>query len=479
MGKINILINWAEEHPYKLAAILFLFHLFVSLFMYIVSCSPFLAGMHNGQGLWNFAIDSFGYDQRAIRGSLMLHAGDFSAWWAGDTTSVVQYPHVRLIALMYFVFSPSPIAFAPVNALTWVATVFSVYALARLVMPGHRNVAAVGAMVFFLMPTYLLQTTQLLKDPLFTFGISFILFVLVRLLNGMFSWKVISFGLLAYFLCIVIRPYMQIPLAFMIYAVFTIMLLKNPEYRKQIILAASVFFVLLYADLNEARSPKGHVAASLDYSAAISNKAASSGKSGASSGNSRPSFEGSDSPDNESSKALMSLYDLSTYFDYLATYFQRLRTGLYSYEAGSHIDEDVVFENWIGASAYLPRAFLVGLLSPFPSEWLEPAQSAGKGSRLLAGVEMAFLYVIFTGFVVFMFCKTPTLRVRVFLLMFSLAFLVLLGMVVPNEGAIYRMRYPYLLPIILGGVFGCWSIYVRGQQGIFDNRGGRLESEKR
>ena len=56
-------------------------HLGVSAVLSAVASSNFLEGLHNGKGLWNFAMDSFRYHEWAIELIEYLSDGRYSEWW--------------------------------------------------------------------------------------------------------------------------------------------------------------------------------------------------------------------------------------------------------------------------------------------------------------------------------------------------------------------------------------------------------------
>jgi len=64
---------------------LIIFHLAVSVLLSIIARSNFLSSLHNGQGLWNFALDSFVYHQEALRLVDLLKRGDYSGWWGSSS----------------------------------------------------------------------------------------------------------------------------------------------------------------------------------------------------------------------------------------------------------------------------------------------------------------------------------------------------------------------------------------------------------
>ena len=465
--KVERLLIWAEANSLRMGFALFVFHGLISLAMYSIGCSSYFSSMHNGLGMWNFAPDSIGYHKEASQLLSYLQSGDMAHWWSGAPEWEVNHPHTKLISLVYLVFGPYPYAYELVNGLTWVGTCLVVYLLAKE-LSDNCNVVAIGTAIFMLMPTYFLQTTQLLKDPIYILGVAILLFVLSRVLKGKFGWKLMCISLVGFYFCIILRPYMQIPLSAVICTVFLVASFLTPKIRKQLIVASIILLALVYTDPIGLRG--GHVsytkmvvssvsksAASVSKSAAsVSKSAASVSKSAASVSKSAASVS---KPAASAPKPAASESMLVKSLNNIAALFQRMRTGLYTYDAGSQLDADVVFKNWTDAALYLPRALQLGFLAPFPADWLIPSYTAGEGARLLAGAEMMVLYVILIGFVVFIFIGSPSLWLRLFLLLFTVFFVLLLAMAVPNMGSLYRMRYPFVLPIILGGVQGLWIVF--------------------
>jgi hypothetical protein len=135
---------------------LVLFHLAVSVSLSLIARSTLLAGLHNGQGLWSFALDSFAYHEEALRLVDLLKKGDYSGWWGSS-----PFWHVKWIALPYVIFVADPLSFAPVNSLIWTITVYCVYKIAHQLFPDSRRLAIVSALTFGLWPSYFLHTTQL------------------------------------------------------------------------------------------------------------------------------------------------------------------------------------------------------------------------------------------------------------------------------------------------------------------------------
>jgi hypothetical protein len=111
---------------------LVLFHLAVSISLSLIARSTFLASLHNGQGLWNFALDSFSYHKEALRLADLLKKGDYTGWWASS-----PWWHVKWIGLTYAVLTPDPLSYAPINALTWAGSVLCIFMIVRQLFCGH------------------------------------------------------------------------------------------------------------------------------------------------------------------------------------------------------------------------------------------------------------------------------------------------------------------------------------------------------
>ncbi|HEX7295667.1 MAG TPA: hypothetical protein VF251_07955, partial [Pyrinomonadaceae bacterium] len=121
--------------------------------------------------------------------------------------------------------------------------------------------------------------------------------------------------------------------------------------------------------------------------------------------------------------------------------------------SGSNLDVDVELRTTGDVVMYLPRALQVGLLAPFPSMWFSPGAKVGRTGRLWIAAEMIALYAILVFSCVTLVRERRQLQVW-FLFVTSALACTTLGLVVVNAGALYRLRYPYFIPIILLGIYG-------------------------
>jgi len=145
----------------------------------------------------------------------------------------------------------------------------------------------------------------------------------------------------------------------------------------------------------------------------------------------------------------------------------RTRTGRISRwgDAGSSIDQDVLFASPQDIINYLPRAAQIAFLAPFPSFWL------GKGSlpentlmRRVVAFEMAFVYLALIGIVFAFFYWWKRLELWCILVFCCLPMLAYV-MVVINIGTLYRMRYGFLATLVALGCAG--TLKFLGDHGIW------------
>jgi len=120
-------------------------------------------------------------------------------------------------------------------------------------------------------------------------------------------------------------------------------------------------------------------------------------------------------------------------------------------DSGSNLDADEELRTAGDIVRYLPRALELGLLAPFPSMWFAPGAKVGLSGRLVIGAEMVVLYGMLVLSVVTVVRERGRLLVW-FLFVTSVLACTILALVVVNAGALYRLRYPYFIPIILLGL---------------------------
>ena len=142
----------------------------------------------------SFAFDSLGYQRAAIRLAEILKEGRLRAW-----ATEPEQAHVKLISLQFAILRPlfgnSTLSAEPLNGLCYVSILSLVMLLGREL--GGRRVGLLAAGVVALWPTFLLHTTQFLKDPLFIAAALAFILIVTTWLTRRYSWvRAVSLGAL-------------------------------------------------------------------------------------------------------------------------------------------------------------------------------------------------------------------------------------------------------------------------------------------
>jgi len=416
---------------------LVLFHVAVSVLLSVIARSNFLSSLHSGQGLWNFALDSFVYHQEALRLSDLFKSGDFNGWWGSSS-----FWHVKWIALPYAILVPDPLSFAPINGLIWAITIYCVYKIVNQLFPDRRRLAIVTALTFGLWPSYLLHTTQLLKDPLYIMGMLLMFWGCIDLLSvrrTVSSVFLLSLGVLIAYLN---RTYILEPLIFLSLLAAILELWQTRKAWGQaglailIIAGLGVYGYIQRPEIQIQHLSENHGQVKTQF---------------------QPQTEVRQSGQNRHWSPVAKILDKGVgKISYLRERYIRKYP-----DAGTNIDTNVHFRSFTDILAYIPKATLVGFLAPFPPHWFEDAKTAGRVSRLVAGLEMMAWYMLLVGFLYFLVTGPVDLYIRIWMLVYTLSLVLLTALVVTNIGALYRMRFIYFLPILIGGLEGWARFYVQ------------------
>ncbi len=120
--------------------------------------------------------------------------------------------------------------------------------------------------------------------------------------------------------------------------------------------------------------------------------------------------------------------------------------------AGSFVDRETRFDNLTDVVLYLPRALQIGLLSPWPAMWFEPAASpGGRWMRWVSAAEMTVAYLLLPGLLIALRRGSPAVRT---LGLFCVVIVIIQSLAVPNVGTLYRMRYVFFQVLLGLGIVG-------------------------
>jgi hypothetical protein len=117
-------------------------------------------------------------------------------------------------------------------------------------------------------------------------------------------------------------------------------------------------------------------------------------------------------------------------------------------DAGSFIDSNRDFKSVNDLLSYIPRATEIGLWAPFPNSWISTGRSVGNAGKLLAGAETFFIYLCQV-LAVWAVMREPSRLALWFLLAIATLGVTALALVVPNVGALYRLRYAFWVMVMI------------------------------
>jgi hypothetical protein len=145
---------------------------------------------------------------------------------------------------------------------------------------------------------------------------------------------------------------------------------------------------------------------------------------------------------------------------------------------GSKIDTDVKLNSGAEIIRHLPRALIVGFFAPFPSMWWQTGTQVGANGRLISGFETLLTYMLECLALIGLWRGRRNLS-SWFLFGFVTLGVVALGLVVDNAGALYRLRYPFwiLLVILAAGGLALVRTRLSKSKQVTDNPAGREHSD--
>jgi len=457
----------------RLLAAAALLHVALAVGLFWAGRAGVAPGLIDRDGIMgSFAFDSYEYQRGAARLAGVLKESGVAAW-AAEAGPV----HVKLLSIQFALLGPlfghGTLSAEPLNLLCYLAVVGLTFFLGREV--GGARAGRLAGWAVALWPTFLLHTLQLLKDPLFvaaalalvlcvstwltrTYGprgaaaaaalaaAAVSLLLLIRSDFTVFSFALVLFG----FVLLVVRQLVE----------------RRPLYWNMVcpilILAAGVLLLLpshttrpaqkfKHFPSDQGGQPKAAAGVGVQVPTAVSYLP-------------RPEA----GPTTYTGRVHAAANRMAEKVGSV-----RFRFAAFYSESGSNIDPDVKLNTLGGLLRYLPRAFLIGCCAPFPETWVAPGRQVGSAGRLLSGAETLAMYVV--GLLALAAVFRPPRRLAAWLLLSVSVFgVTLLGLVVPNVGALYRFRYTFwALLIVLGAKgFEIVSASFGGRRALIRSRAG-------
>ena len=129
---------------------------------------------------------------------------------------------------------------------------------------------------------------------------------------------------------------------------------------------------------------------------------------------------------------------------------RRRRLPFVSTSQASDIDEECNFQSTGDVVKFMPRAFVIGFFAPFPNMWVE-AGSFGRAPRVVSGLETLAMYFVYFAVGLCVWRERRNLKMWLLFLVATIGMLAL-GLVVVNAGALFRIRYAFwMLMIVIAG----------------------------
>ena len=441
-----------ESRPVLTFCLLLIFHALVAIILFVVANSEYLSNLHNGQGFWNFSRDSILYHQEAINASTFLRNSQWLDWWS----SYRLHQHVKWIALVYWATGHEAlISFEIINGLVWSSSIVLLYKSSKLIF--NNSIVSAISVLFFFQPSILISSTQLLRDPFFILGICFICYGWAILKKNKNNLGIVLILIGSVFF-ISMRPYFSFVL-FAVFFFYSIKLILNKEIS---ISTISLLIVPLFIFM--------HLGMSDGYLVTFFQKSDIQNNSNKGENILDPLLiqNNSNKGENILDPLLIQIGNIksSVFWQAVTSMPNELTTRVSAVlhgfinvnkSAGSKIDSDKPYNSFVDAILYFPRVVQVAFLSPFPSHWIETGKETGRIGRMLSGLEMLSWYFIILGFLYIVFTKPLVIEPLLPIITLSVFVIILLGYVVPNIGAIYRMRQGFMIPFYMVGVYGIYS----------------------
>ena len=416
--------------PARLLLVAGLFHIALAVSVFTLGRAHVLPGTfdQNGNAI-SVAPDTVGFHDGAVGLAEMLGHGDFARWAAEH-----QPFHVNVYSICFLLFGrlvgENILTAEPINVGCYLAVLTLVFALGRDAV--NRRVGLLAAIIVALWPSFLLHTTQLLRDQFFIIGMLALLVITQRWLTRDHTWTEALLaggtgGLLAMFIWLA-RD--NLALVMVATAIIGATLVFVRQVRERRILTANVAGMVLMLLLT--------ITATQIF----------------------PRYR---NPEKSRKQAIIEPITQRmsvTPWGRVAAYITALRIRfILTYpDAGSNIDSDLQFNRTRDVLFYLPRAAEIGFFAPFPKMWFTPGKQVGSAGRLLMGIETLFIYLA-EALALYGFWKGRGRYSFWLLFLVSTLGMIALGLVVVNVGALYRIRYLFMLMIIILAVYGALEIF--------------------
>jgi hypothetical protein len=426
-GRVRERLRNPQFQMRLLLAAAVVWHLMVAVSVYEIGKHQLAPNQIYPSGLGKFALDGLIYEPQCVELCSIMKSDGPIAWLTWPTQL-----HVRLYSLPLMLFirwsAFNILTIEPLNLLYYLGIVVFVFKLGEGIY--DRATGIVAAFIVGVWPSLLLHTTQLLRDPLLIVAILVFIWSMIECLRREISWRRAALLGLAATASIVTIRIVRLPMWMLLCAVagFALLLLVIRFIQTKRVSRTAVAFGLIVVAvvvITPRFQPWFHNQQDLRRKRAIVPEAV------------------------QQLPLERQIEARRAGFQFRADQEGNLGPS----DDGSRIDAEVKFRSPGDMIRYAPRAIVIGIFAPFPNMWLGVGKQVGAGGRWISGLEMLVTYLLEGLALIGLWVARRKLEVW---LLFGVAVLgsVALGLVVSNIGALYRLRYPFWIMMVIIGAGG-------------------------
>jgi hypothetical protein len=440
----------------RLLAAAGLMHIVLAVLLFTIGRAQLVPSLISRDGIVeSFAVDSYKYQEGAIRLAGVLQHEGIRAWVLDREAT-----HVKLISLHFLGFGwatgATTLSIEPLNLLSYLAILVLVMMIGRELAGERAGLIAAG--VVALWPTFLLHTTQILKDPLFIAGgLSIVLIVTTWVTrNYQRRGALILSAAMAALILLLLLIRLKFGIMILMVVIFGLAALSVRQFRERrlrswnwlcpllslSIVALAPFFLQNYFR-TEARfklnPPRELGPAKTTNAPDLIPSIIFYGETATRANKQLTTEQGAI----QAAAGWVGNELATTRHLYNISYAN----------SGSSIDRDVDFAGLRDIMIYLPRAFEIGMWAPFPKSWTNPGKRVGRAGVILSAAETFAIYLCQLLALTAVFAGHR--RLAAWLLLFlAISGSTLLGLIITNVGSLYRFRYLFWMLFIILGVKG-------------------------
>ena len=459
--KIPLAIRVNKNKWLLVAAI---FHVALTISIFFLGQTQILPDLFDPNGFGKFASDSREYLGEVEGLAEILRDEGIVVWLHSPS----QQWHNKVIALSFAVSTPllgvNILSAELYNLACYLVILVLVFIVGSEIF--NRETGLMAAAFIALLPSFLLHTTQLLKDGLFMSGFLVLILVSVRWLYRKHSPASALVHALIAVLVVNMLGMIRLgwPHVYMSMVVFSALgLFVRMKIKREIMLWNLIGSTLVVGATVVLMVPHFQTLVAsyrIPSSPVSESKPLQEGAVGISEGNSIQDDGSALHVPDTSHAAADNLWVSVTFLaDSASQIVGVMRQGFVDMypHSGSTIDAHYRITNMKSLVYYLPRATQIGFFAPFPNMWIGQGEKLGLSARLLSGIETLAMYLVYFLAVLGIWRERRGPSVWYLFIVIILG-VVSMGLVVVVIGALYRMRYVYWMLMFLLGAGGLQGI---------------------